>query len=269
MCAVTPSSIRTPSRVTSPYLVPVARILRDAPASMQVDFEAPFDEEHEFAPRGPAETDVFPEAVVHVQLKLESFSGGLRARGHVEAPWHGVCRRCSAPVLGVSEVRVNERFTDERIPEDDETYVIVHDFVDLAPLAHDAILLDLPLHRCAVPTARGCAPTAASTSTKGPVTARRRSIPGGLHWTDSNSATPTRDPRTRRVNPYLVKEKNDGRTQAQDQQSQDPQPPCGQLALGASGPQRLSQLLDIEAAPRGLPELWLVQRARRGRGQLS
>jgi uncharacterized protein len=144
--------------VTSPYLVPVARILRDAPASMQVDFEAPFDEEHEFAPRGPAETDVFPEAVVHVQLKLESFSGGLRARGHVEAPWHGVCRRCSAPVLGVSEVRVNERFTDERIPEDDETYVIVHDFVDLAPLAHDAILLDLPLAPLCRPDCKGLCP---------------------------------------------------------------------------------------------------------------
>jgi uncharacterized protein len=112
---------------------------------MQVEFEAPFDEGHEFEPRGPAETDVFPEAVVHVQLKLESFSGGLRARGSVEAPWHGVCRRCSAPVLGLSEVPVNERFTDEPALGDDESYPIDHDFVDLAPLARDAILLDLPL----------------------------------------------------------------------------------------------------------------------------
>jgi hypothetical protein len=37
------------------------------------------------------------------------------------------------------------------------------------------------------------------------------------------------------VRPFLVKEKIDGRTQAQDQQSKDPQPPCGQLALGATG----------------------------------
>ncbi|HWD95817.1 MAG TPA: DUF177 domain-containing protein [Acidimicrobiales bacterium] len=131
--------------MSSPYLVPVARILRDVPSSLQVEFEAPFDEDHEFAPRGPVETDVFPEALVHVQLKLESFSGGLRVRGRVEAPWHGVCRRCSAPVLGRSEVPVNERFADERTPEDEETYLIDHDFVDLAPLAHDAILLDLPL----------------------------------------------------------------------------------------------------------------------------
>ncbi|MGA7833983.1 MAG: DUF177 domain-containing protein [Acidimicrobiales bacterium] len=131
--------------MSSPYLVPVAQILRDVPSSMKVDFEAPFDEAHEFMPRGPAETDVFPEATVRVQLRLESFSGGLRARGRVEAPWHGVCRRCSAPVLGLSNVQVNERFTDERVPGDEETYLIDHDFVDLAPLAHDAILLDLPL----------------------------------------------------------------------------------------------------------------------------
>ena len=131
--------------MSSPYLVPVARIVRHAPAALEVDFEAPFDEAHEFVPRGAAETDVFPEAVVHVKVRLESFSGGLRARGHVEAPWHGVCRRCSAPVLGYSSVSVNERFVDERGPGDEDSYVIEHDFVDLAPLAHDAILLDLPL----------------------------------------------------------------------------------------------------------------------------
>ena len=131
--------------MASPYLVPVARILRHVPSSLEVDFEAPFDEAHEFVARGSAETDVFPEAVVHVKVRLESFSGGLRARGRVEAPWHGVCRRCSAPVLGYSNVAVNERFVDERGPGDEETYLVEHDFVDLAPLARDAILLDLPL----------------------------------------------------------------------------------------------------------------------------
>jgi uncharacterized protein len=131
--------------VASPYLVPVARLLREVPSSLEVDFEAPFDEPHEFAPRGPVETDVFPESMVHVKVRLESFSGGMRARGRVEAPWHGVCRRCSAPVLGRSDVAVNERFVDERVVGDEESYLIEHGFLDLAPLAHDAILLDLPL----------------------------------------------------------------------------------------------------------------------------
>ncbi|HEY5103801.1 MAG TPA: YceD family protein [Acidimicrobiales bacterium] len=131
--------------MASPYLVPVALLLRDVPSTMVVSFDAPFDEPREFLPRGPAETDVFPEAEVKVQVRLESFSGGLRARGRVEVPWHGICRRCSAPVLGVSSVDVNERFVDERGPGDDDAYLVEHNFVDLAPLTHDAILLDLPL----------------------------------------------------------------------------------------------------------------------------
>ncbi len=120
--------------MASPFHVPVAQLLRDVPSTYVVSFEAPFDEAHEFAPRGPAETDVFAEATLKVRLTLQSFSGGLRAKGKVEAPWHGVCRRCSVPVLGVSLVAVDERFVDERARGDDEAYLIENDFVDLAPL---------------------------------------------------------------------------------------------------------------------------------------
>jgi len=131
--------------VSSEYLVPVAQLLRDVPSQIEVTFDAPFDDAHEFAPRGPAETDVFPEATVHVALRLESFIGGLWAKGLISAPWHGICRRCSTPVLGVLEVAVRERFVDERGPGDEETYLVESDFVDLAPMVRDAILLDLPL----------------------------------------------------------------------------------------------------------------------------
>ncbi len=48
-------------------------------------------------------------------------------------------------MLGLASVTVNERFIDERGPGDEETYLIEHNFVDLAPLTHDAILLELPL----------------------------------------------------------------------------------------------------------------------------
>ncbi len=142
----------------SPYLVPVATLLRDVPSVRRVDFEAPFDEPHEFAPRGPAETDVFPEALVHVAVALQSYVGGLRAHGRVEAPWHGICRRCSAPVLGLSSVAVDERFVERREAGDEETYLIEGDVVDLAPLAHDAILLDLPLAPLCREDCRGLCP---------------------------------------------------------------------------------------------------------------
>jgi uncharacterized protein len=131
--------------VSSPYLVPVAQLLRDVPSTMEISFEAPFDEPHEFPPRGPAETDVFAEATVKVALRLESYRGGLGVKGRIEAPWHGICRRCSDPVLGVSVVEVSERFVDERGPGDDDAYLVEDDFVDLAPMVHDTIFLDLPL----------------------------------------------------------------------------------------------------------------------------
>lgn len=131
--------------MASPYLVPVAQLLRNVPSVYEASFEAPFDEGHEFAPRGPAETDVFPDSTVTVQITLQSFSGGLRAKGLIRAPWHGMCRRCSNPVFGDCAVDVDERYVDTRGPGDDDAYLVENDFVDLAPLAHDAIFLDLPL----------------------------------------------------------------------------------------------------------------------------
>lgn len=145
--------------MTSPYLVGVARLRREAPATMRVAFEAPFDADHEFAPRGPAETDVFPEAVVSVDLTLQSYAGGIAASGVVAAPWHGVCRRCGAPVLGMSVVEVAERFVEDPAPEDEDAYPIVGDEIDLAPLAHDAILLDLPLAPLCRADCAGLCPT--------------------------------------------------------------------------------------------------------------
>ena len=142
----------------STYLVPVAQLMRDVPSTAEIVFQAPFDAEHEFAPRGPAETDVAPEAMVDVAVTLQSFSGGLRAKGRVAAPWFGVCRRCSTSVTGRSEVAVDERFVDHPEAGDEEAYLIENDFVDLAPMVHDAILLDLPLAPLCRPECRGLCP---------------------------------------------------------------------------------------------------------------
>ena len=178
--------------MANPYLVPVAHLVRRAPASLDVHFEAPFDEGHEFAPRGPAETDIFPEATVIVALRLESFSGGVRAKGRVEAPWHGICRRCSKAVSGVSVVQVNERFVDERGPGDDEAYLVENDFADLAPLVHDAILLDLPLAPLCQEDCQGLCPVCgidrneASCDCPAPLDPRWATL-DGLRFTDDSS----------------------------------------------------------------------------------
>jgi uncharacterized protein len=129
----------------SPYLVPVAGIVRDLPSSLEVSFSAPFDEGHEFPVRAVGESDIDPDALVSVTLKLESFSGGINARGVVSAPWQGLCRRCSVPVTGILEVPVFERFVADGDPADEEEYAYKDDTVDVAPLVHDAIFLNLPL----------------------------------------------------------------------------------------------------------------------------
>lgn len=135
----------TSKPVANQYRIPVALLLRDVPSTLELNFSAPFDERGEFDPRGPAETDVAPDALVQVRLQLQSFVGGLRAKGVVGVEWFGVCRRCSVRMTGYSEVAVRERFVDASEPGDEDAYPIVNDFIDLEPMMHDAILLDLPL----------------------------------------------------------------------------------------------------------------------------
>jgi len=131
--------------VSSLYRIPVALLLRDVPSTMNLDFLAPFDAQGEFEPRGAAETDVAPDADVHVVLELQSFVGGLRAKGGISAPWFGTCRRCSVLVEGVASVAVDERYVDTIEEGDEEAYLIENDFIDLEPMIHDVLLLDLPL----------------------------------------------------------------------------------------------------------------------------
>ncbi|NNN04246.1 MAG: DUF177 domain-containing protein [Acidimicrobiaceae bacterium] len=144
--------------MASPYVVPVAHLLRTTPASAHVAFEAPFDPNGEFEPRGPVETDVDPLEPVRVDLTLQSFSGGVHARGSIETTWHGVCRRCSVVVRGALVLQVVERFVESPGPEDEEAYSLEHDALDLAPLVHDSILLELPLAPLCRPDCRGLCP---------------------------------------------------------------------------------------------------------------
>jgi uncharacterized protein len=131
--------------VSSLYRIPVALLLRDVPSTQAVVMAAPFDERRQFLPRGIAETDIAPDAEVDVNLQIQSFVGGLWVRGEVAAPWFGVCRRCSLRVEGRTSVILSERYVDERRVEDDDAYLIENDFIDLEPMIHDALLLEIPL----------------------------------------------------------------------------------------------------------------------------
>jgi uncharacterized protein len=94
-----------------------------------------------------ADTRVPDGGRVAVDATLTAVHGGLEVSGTVRAAWTGECRRCLRPVGGdlAAEVRELYRPRAEGEPEDEDTYALGVDHLDLAPLARDAVLLTLPL----------------------------------------------------------------------------------------------------------------------------
>ncbi|HUC36871.1 MAG TPA: DUF177 domain-containing protein [Acidimicrobiales bacterium] len=81
-------------------------------------------------------------AQVEVDVTLESVAGGVSVAGTIRSRWAGECRRCLAKASGGLEVRVLEHYTEGG--DGSDTYPLVGDDVDLEPMAHDAVLLELP-----------------------------------------------------------------------------------------------------------------------------
>ncbi len=87
--------------------------------------------------------EVPDEADVVVEVTLESLTDGVHARGVVEVPWEGSCRRCLEPTGGVVRAPVDEIYKDH--PDEGETLPLDGDTIDLGPVVHDAAVLALPL----------------------------------------------------------------------------------------------------------------------------
>ena len=102
------------------------------------------------------------EAEVVVDADVEVVDGGVVVTGVVSSTWVGECRRCLHPVTGELVADVREIF--ERVPrtrqgatagggpaalvddsDEADTYPLTGDTLDLAPMARDALLLELPL----------------------------------------------------------------------------------------------------------------------------
>jgi uncharacterized protein len=119
---------------------------------------------------------VAADADVVVDVELEVVDGGVVATGSVSSRWIGECRRCLRPVNGELRAEVREVF--ERAPRlregdlDDadvaETYPLTGDTLDLAPLARDALLLELPLAPLCRADCAGLCPTCGADLTDHP-----------------------------------------------------------------------------------------------------
>ena len=95
----------------------------------------------------------------------------------------------------MSVVEVSERFVEGSAPDDEDAYPIDHDVVDLAPLARDAILLDLPLAPLCRADCAGLCPYCGTDRNEETLRLLgARPTRAGLHWTDSDSRS-TRETR--------------------------------------------------------------------------
>jgi uncharacterized protein len=110
---------------------------------------------------------------VDVDVMVELVDGGVVVAGTVEAPWEGECRRCLKPVEGRAVVAVRELYqprAERRAadPDDEETYPLEGDQLDLGPLARDAVLLELPQAPLCREDCAGLCPTCGADLNAGP-----------------------------------------------------------------------------------------------------
>ena len=130
-----------------PLEVQVARLRRSLGTTARERHRAPLNLEL-LAPATIADSSVPEGAEVDCDVVLESFDGGIMVTGTLQAPWVGICRRCTSAVRGELRISIKERYCDPAPrgePEDEEAYPIIDDVVDLGPMVHEAILSELPL----------------------------------------------------------------------------------------------------------------------------
>jgi uncharacterized protein len=89
------------------------------------------------------------EALLDLDLRLESVSEGVLVSGTVSAPVQGECGRCLDPVDNTLNVYVSEMFAYPDTltfdtTEEDEVHRVLDDLIDLEPVVRDYVVLALP-----------------------------------------------------------------------------------------------------------------------------
>jgi uncharacterized protein len=84
-----------------------------------------------------------PDRPLRVELLMESVVEGVLASGPVAGVMTFSCARCLKPFEGGFEVEVQELFTADADPAEDQ-YPMQEGFVDLEPLIRDAVVSSMP-----------------------------------------------------------------------------------------------------------------------------
>lgn len=157
----------------SPWLVPITAIRRSPGVRRHEHRQGPVSGlGADGAGLVVAGSSVLPAAEADADLDLDVIVGGIEVSGEVSAPWRGECRRCLRPVSGELRTSVRELYRPRGGPgedeEDEETYPLAGELLDLAPLVRDALLLALPLAPLCRPDCAGLCPTCGAELAEGP-----------------------------------------------------------------------------------------------------
>ena len=134
------------------FVVSVAALRKRAGSRRPVQLSGPLPG---LSVSGSAVADGTP---IEADLVLESLQGeAILATGTVVSAWEGACRRCLGPASGELRVEVRELF--ETASDQEETYPLTGDRVDLEPLVRDAVLLELPQAPLCSEECKGLCPT--------------------------------------------------------------------------------------------------------------
>lgn len=112
---------------------------------------------------------VAESADVCVDADLEAVHGGVMVHGFVHTTWQGECRRCLGPAAGELRTEVRELFEEasDKRPDREETYPLHREQLDLAPLARDAVLLELPQAPLCAEACKGLCPSCGANLNEG------------------------------------------------------------------------------------------------------
>lgn len=142
---------------TNPWLVPITNLRRSIGNRLH---------EQRYGRVGElrvADTRMPDTAEVDADVVLDSVDGGIEVSATVVAPWEGECRRCLKPVGGQLRCEVRELYRPrppgEPPNEDEETYPLSGEMLDLRPLVRDAVLLELPIAPLCRADCAGLCPT--------------------------------------------------------------------------------------------------------------
>lgn len=96
-------------------------------------------------------------AEIVADVVIESFDGGVAVTGKLSSLWEGECRRCMAPLDGELVTDVRELFRRGG-GEDEGTYPMEEDHVNIREMVSDALFVALPVLPLCREDCRGICP---------------------------------------------------------------------------------------------------------------